>query len=210
MSPLVRAHYPLQAVDQSILGLPGNATEGNAPVYSNWQTAPFGGPLADTAASLVTQVMTVVPCPVDVGTVVTNISTLVGNTPGGSWTNSWAALYQGTNVTAPALISQTPDGGGTPAAAVASTRLDFSYPTGYGQVITVAMAPYGFVYVALMVKGTVCSLETVSTPAVSQYRYFPNAPLYLCQGSGPSLTTTAPATLVNASTKTTAPQVFLW
>jgi len=208
--PLIKGHYGLQSATQSILGLPGNALEGNAPVFTNALSPSFAGTLTDTAASLVTQVMTVVPCPVDPGTVVTNISTLVGNTPGGSWTNSWAALYQGTNVTAPALISQTPDGAGTPAAAVASTRLDFSYPTGYGQVITVADAPYGFVYVALMLKGTVCSLETVSTPAVSQYRYFPNAPLYLCQSSGATLTTTAPATLVNASTKTTAPIVYLW
>ena len=209
MSDLVGGKYPQLNAAQVQLGLPSATAQTNIPVRSNTEFPFASGTWADTAAALTTQVMTAVPVPVEVGQVITNISVLVGNTAGSTFTNSWAALYSGTTVASPPLIAQTPDGAGTPANGTQSTRLDFTFTT--PQVITAAQAPYGYVWAAIMVKGTVCSLITAAVPAaVGQYRYFTNTPLYACQTAGSSLTTTAPATLINASTKTTSIATFVW
>lgn len=208
MADLVSGHYPQSAALQALTGQAGGALQSNLPVRSNLEWPVFSGALADTAAALTTQVMTAVAIPVDVGVTYSKVSVLVGATTGSTFTNSWAALYSGTTIAAPPLIAQTTDGAGTPAAGTASTRLDFTFTTPV--TITAAQAPNGYIFAAVMVKGTVCSLITTPAGAAAgQYRWFANTPLYFSQTSGSGLTSTAPATLANASTLATAPVTFL-
>lgn len=218
MADLVRGRYPLTSSLYSILGQQSQVNQSDVPVRSNLEYLGING-LVDTAASLVTQVMTVVPVPVDYGMVVSKVSVLVGATAAGTPTNSWAALYAGTNIAAPALIAQTADG--TTAAIAASARFDFSFTSGANapQLITPALAPFGYIFVAIMSKATtVPSLATVPNGAAAvQYAWWTNTPgasfaavpgsLAFSAGSG--LTTTAPATLVSVAAKTVAPVVFV-
>jgi len=217
--PLVRGRYPLTNSLYSILGQQANSAQGDMPVRSNLEYTGING-LVDTAASLVTQVMTVVPVPVDPGMVVTKVSVLTGVTAAGTPTNSWAALYAGTNVAAPALIAQTADGGA--AAIAASARFDFTFTTGANapQQITPAQAPFGYIFVGIMSKATtVPSLITQATGAAAgQYAWFTNTPGAsfaavpgtLAFSAGSSLVATAPSTLVSVAAKTVAPVVFVW
>ena len=184
---------------------------GAQPCRSNIELPMYSGAMVDTASlgGTTSGVAIAVPVPVDVGMTVTNVSFLVGATAASTPTHGFAALYSGTTVTAPPLIIQATDI--TTTAIAASARFDFalSSPT----VITSAMAPYGFVYAALMstVTTTVCSAITVPCGAAAgQYRWFTNTPLYFSQTAGSGLTTTAAATLAHASTLTVAPIVFLW
>ena len=66
--PLVRGRYPLTNSLYSILGQQANSALGDTPVRTNLEYLGING-LVDTAASLVTQIMTVVPVPVDPGTI---------------------------------------------------------------------------------------------------------------------------------------------
>jgi len=195
----------------NILGNPTNVINPSYPARTNLEYTGIQT-LADTAASLVTQVMTAVPIPVDVGMTVSKISVLVGATPAGTPTNSFVALYSGTNVAAPPLIGQSTDI--TSGAIAASARFDWSLTA--PATITAAQAPYGYVWAAIMSKATtVPSLVTTATGAAAgQYQWFTNTlssgtNTAFCISSGSALTGTAPATLVYASQKTTAPVVFL-
>jgi hypothetical protein len=217
--PLVRGRYPLTSALYSILGQQATSNQSDLPMRSNLEYTGING-LVDTAASLVTQVMTVVPVPVDPGMVITKVSVLAGATAAGTPTNSWAALYAGTNIAAPALIAQTADG--TSAAIAASARFDFTFTSGANApvLVTPALAPFGYIFVAIMSKATtVPSLITQATGAAAgQYAWFTNTPgatfsavpgtLAFSAGSG--LSTTAPTTLVSVAAKTVAPVVFAW
>ena len=217
MADLAGGKYPQSAAISNLLGSPSNSQVTGQPIRSNLEWLGVNG-LADTAASLVTQVMTVVPVPVDSGVSIKNISMLVGATAAGTPTNSWAALYAGTNTATPALIAQTADG--TTTAISASARFDFSFTNTNVQTITPALAPYGYIFVAIMVKATtVPSLVTVPNgAAAAQYAWFSNfpgasfasVPGTLAFSAGSSLTTTAPTTLTSVAAKTVAPAVFLW
>lgn len=206
--PLVRARMPGYAALQSFLGATASTAQGNVPIRSNLEYPVYSGALADTAASLATGVLTAVPVPVDVGTTITKLSFLVGATAASTPTHSFAAIYSGTTVTSPPLIAQSTDGLTAPIAA--SARFDFTLTT--PQTITAAQAPYGFIYVGFSVTGTAVP-SLITTPAgaaAGQYRWFTNTPLYFSQTAGSALAGTAAATLINASTLTTAPAVFAW
>jgi hypothetical protein len=209
--PLIRGHYPTQNALQSILGQPANSAQGDLPVRTNLEYTGIGG-LLDTAASLVSGVMTAVAVPVDVGMTVTKVSVLTGGTAASTPTHSFAALYSGTTVAAPPLIGQSTDG--TTTAIAASARFDFTLTT--AQTITAAQAPYGYIWAAVCCVGTTMpSLVTgPSNAAACQYAWFTNfaggqttAAFAITSGSG--ITATAPATLVYASQKLVAPVVFL-
>lgn len=211
MADLASARFPETNPLWSILGQPTNVANPSYPARTNLEYLGITG-LVDTAASLVTQIMTAVAIPVDVGTTVTKVSMLIGATAAVSPTNSFAALYSGTTVAAPPLIGQSTDGGN--AAIAASARFDFTLTT--PQTITAAQAPNGFIWAAVMVKATVPSLVTVPTgAAATEYAWFTNtaggtaaAPAF-CFSSGSALTGTAPATLIAAAAKTVAPAIFL-
>lgn len=205
--PLVKGHYPTQAALDSILGN-RNTTQADQPTFTNLQYLGITG-LVDTAASLVTQVMTVVPIAVD-NCEISKISVLVGATAASVPTNQWAALYAGTGAS-PVLLGQSTDG--TTTAIGASARYDFT-------LATAQIVPAGIVFAAIMVKATtVPSLVTVDPGAVAcQYAWFTTMagaslsadPGSFSMSAGSSLTTTAPASLVPTGQKTAAPVVFLW
>lgn len=206
--PLTRGRYPVSAALQAFLGATAGVSNATSPIRSNCEFPVYSGALADTAASLTSGVLTAVPVPVDIGQVITKVSVLVGATAASTPTHSFAAIYSGTTVTSPPLIGQSTDG--TTTAIAASARFDFTLTT--PTAITAAQAPYGFIYVGVSVTGTaVPSLITLPCGAAAgQYRWFTNTPLYFSQTAGSALAGTAASTLVNASTLTTAPMVFVW
>jgi hypothetical protein len=190
---------------RSMLGTPVQT------VRSNMEFDIYSGPAVDTASlgGTTTGVMIAVPVPVDVGMVVTYVSYLVGATTASTPSHGFGALYSGTTVAAPPLIIQSVDQGTT--AITASTRFDFTLST--PTTITSAMAPNGYVYVALLQAVTTSMQSCVTVPcgaAACQYRWFSSTPLYWSQTSGSAITTTAPATLIRASTLLVAPVCFLW
>src|ERR1700722_14608331 len=127
MADLVSGLYPQRAALNSILGATGNTNVANTPVRSNLEYTGING-LVDTAASLVTGVMTVVAVPVDLsGPPISKVSVLQGATVCATPTNQWAAIYAGTNVAAPALLGTTADQ--LAVVATVNTRQDFSFAT---------------------------------------------------------------------------------
>lgn len=212
--PLVAGRFPTTNALWSIMGQPTNAYQSDIPARGNYEYLGLQGRV-DTAASLVTQVMTVVPIPVTAGTVVSNVSVFVGATAAGTPTNSWVALYAGTTVAAPPLIGQSTDKL-TGAIAASAT---YTWAMGTNQLITQANAPNGYIFAAIMVKATtVPSLVTVPTGATAcEYAWFTNSPgasFAAVPGAqafsaGAALTTAAPATLVSVAQKSVAPLVFL-
>lgn len=219
MADLAGGRYPQQFSWWNILGQPTNVINTSYPIRSNLEYLGLGGGLTDTAASLVSGVMTVVAMPVEVGVTISTVSVLVGASGASTPTHSFAALYSGTNVAAPPLIAQTADG--TTTAQPASTRFDMKF-TGTGanapQIITGAQAPFGFIWVAVSATATtsVPSLITNagSIAAAGQYQWFTNTlaagtNTAFCMTSGASVGGTAPATLVYASQKLVAPLVFV-
>jgi hypothetical protein len=179
-------------------------------VRSNLEFGIYSGPAVDTASlgGTTSGVMIAVPVPVDVGMTVTYVSVLIGATAASTPTHGFAALYSGTAVASPPLIGQSTDGGTS--AMPASTRFDYTLTS--ATTITSAMAPYGYVWAAVCstVTTTVASAITVPCGAAAcQYRWFSGTPLYWSITSGSGLTTTAPSTLIHASTLTVAPIAFL-
>lgn len=211
MADLTSGHYPQMASLQALVGNVGNVAQANVPVRSNLELmGVFAGPLVDTAGASVAAsgVMAAVPVPVDVGMVISKISILVGATGASTPTHNFGALYSGTTVASPPLIGQSTDG--TTAAIAASTRFDFTLTT--PNVVTPAQAPWGYIWVAYAFTVTTTLPSQVTIPcgaAAAQYRWFTNTPLYFSQTSGSAVGATAPATLVNASTLTVAPVVFV-
>lgn len=208
---LVGGKYPQHNAIWSILGRPANAIQSNVPVRTNLEYTGIGG-LLDTAASLVSGVMTAVMVPVDPGVEFSTISVLTGATAASTPTHSFAALYSGTTVAAPPLIGQSTDG--TTTAIGASARFDFTLTN--PATITPAQAPYGYVWAAISVTGTaVPSLITgPSNAAAAQYAWFTNfaggqTTAAFAITSGSAVGGTATPTLVYASQKLIAPIVFL-
>ena len=211
MADLVSGHYPQSAALQALFGAGGSSAQANVPIRSNLEWGVFSGALADTAGASVAAsgVAVAVPVPVDVGMTVTKISVLVGATAASTPTHGFTALYSGTTVASPPLIAQTPDI--TTTAVAASTRLDSTFTT--PQTITAAQAPYGYVWAVYSATATTTLPSLITTPCgatATQYRWFANTPLYFSQTAGSSLGGTAASTLVNASTLTVAPVMFVW
>lgn len=205
------AGLPVNQALNAALGQPVNVVNTTFPARTNLEYLGITG-LVDTAASLVSGVMTAVAIPVTVGMTITKISCLVGATAASTPTHQFAALYSGTTVAAPPLIGQSTDG--TTTAIAASTRADFTLTT--ANVVTQAQAPYGYLWAAISTTGTgQPSLVTVDTGAAAcQYAWFTNtlggqttASFGITSGS--AVAGTAPATLIYASQKLVVPVVFL-
>jgi hypothetical protein len=209
--PLTHGRYPIFSPVQALCGQTAQSETANTPIRSNLELPIYSGALADTASlgGTTTGVMIAVPVPVDVGQTYSTVSFVVGATAASTPTHSFAALYSGTPVAAPPLIGQSTDG--TTAAMAASTRFDFTLTT--PQTITPAQAPQKYVWAAISVTSATTVPSAVTTPcgaAATQFRWFANGPLYFCQTSGSATAGTAPSTLINASTLTVAPVVFVW
>lgn len=218
MADLTSGRYPQSQALQALTGLVGNTAQPNLPVRSNLEWPIYSGALVDTAGASVAAsgVAWAVPVPVDIGMPISKVSFIVGASGASTPTHNFAALYSGTTVTAPPLIAQTIDG--TTSAVAASTRFDLNFTTGTSapgvQVITNAMAPNGFIYVAVSFTVTTSLASVVTIPcgaaAADAGRWFTNSPLYFSQTAGSALGGTAAATLVNASQLTVAPVTFVW
>lgn len=151
----------------------------------------------DHAAALVTQVMTHVAVPVNVGDVITNISFLSGATAAGTPTNWFFALYDASGT----LLAQSADQTTAEWAADTVKTLALATP----QTISVD----GIVYAAIMVKattvpslvGSLMPRAAVSTGVLSQKR--------LAGNSGSALTATAPATIATPTAQVQVPYCVL-
>lgn len=215
MSDLPGGKYPQYNPLWSFLGQPVNAVNSSVPVRSNLEYLGLPG-LTDTAAGLgALGVMTACIVPVDPGTVVSKVSCLIGTTIASTPTHQITALYSGTNVAAPPLIVQSTDT--TTTAQTAFTRLDSTLTA--ATVITDAMAPYGYIWAAVVQAGTTAAsaITTTSvTAAAAQFAWYSNMASGRASGaggfcitSGSGIGATAPATLIWASTRTVAPVMFL-
>jgi hypothetical protein len=212
--PLVHGRYPVYNPSQVAAGWQAGTTQAGSPFRSNLELPAFFGQGAqvDTASlgGTTTGVYVSTICPVDVGAKYTTISILIGATAASTPTHGYAALYSGTAVAAPPLIVQSVDQ--TTAAMAASARFDYTLAT--PTVITPAMAPYGYVNVAIVCTSatTVPSCVTVPVNAIAAtgYAWFTGTPKaqYLAQ-TATAAAVTAPATLANTATLTVAPIVFL-
>lgn len=156
--------------------------------------------LSDHAAALVTQVMTHVAVPVNVGDVISSVSFASGVTAAGTPTNWWFGIYS--SAATPALLSQTADQ--LTAAWAADTVKTLALTTPY--TVTVD----GYVYVACMVKATtVPSLVGALFPRAAVSTGFLSGQVRVAGNSGAALTTTAPATIASPTAQTQIPYCVL-
>lgn len=200
--PLVRGSYPATNPHWKVSGNLASQTSSNIAARTNAEWLGYGT-ITDSALAT-TGVGCVVACPVEVGDVITSVSIRVGATAASTPTHSFAALY-GFHATAPPLIVQSTD---TTTAAIAASAT-FTYTLSTPTKITVAHAPFGFIYVDIVQTGTtICTAASVATATAVGYQYFTNGPIVLSGTSGSGMTTTAEATLT-LTAKATAPLVWL-
>ena len=162
---------------------------------------------ATDAAGLVTNKLITVAVPVDVGTVISNVTFVAGAT-GPTLTHNYAALYSGGLTAATStLLTQSVDAGAVAPTASQANTYALSSPI----AITQANAPNGYIFAGLQQTGTANSAASVSVAAaidVLQAAVFVNAPFALAL-SVAATTATAPATLASPTTVTVTPLVWL-
>jgi hypothetical protein len=209
MADLVSGRYGQYNPMQVLFGL-SNATNPEVPARSNaeylgWSTLTDGA-LAGSG------VLCAVPIPIDPGTVVTNVSMLVGNTAASTPTHSFAAIYSG--IATPALIAQSTDG--TTAAIAAGAMFNFVLSS--PQTITAAQAPNGYIWAGVSVTATAVNTAVSVTAGTTNaiYQYFTssttpkgNSPVGISVTAGSSLGGTAAATIASPAAKAVAPILVL-
>jgi hypothetical protein len=213
MSPLVLGRYPVNAAFQVVTAGTAGNYEPNAPFRSNLElTGFFFGTQVDTASlgGTTTGVYISTICPVDVGATYSTISILIGANAASTPTHGYAALYSGTTAAAPPLIAQSTDQ--TTTAIPASARFDYTLSA--PATITPAMAPNGYVNVAVVCTSATTVPSCITVPvlqiAASGYAWFTGSPLVknLAQ-TATAAASTAPAALATTATKSVAPVIFL-
>jgi hypothetical protein len=191
----------------AMLGLK-NATNASVPARSNLEY--LGMSTLTDGALAGSGILAAVPIPVDPGTVVSNITIVVGATAASTPTHSFAAIYSG--IATPALIAQSADG--TTAAIAASGVFNFTItPT----VITAAQAPNGYIWAGVSITAsTVPTAAAISTPTAVGYQWFTgsttpkgSSPVGLSVTAGSALNGTAAATIASPSAKAVAPIIIL-
>ena len=209
MADLVDGRYPEFNPMWAAIGQLTNAAQSDIPARSNLEYLSLGT-LTDGALAA-TGVGCFVPIPVDVGTVVSNVSLPIGATPGGTMTHQFAAIYSG--IAVPALIAQSTDT--TNAAIGASAVLTYALTT--PTAITAAQAPNGYVYAGVAITATtIPTAAGISTPTAVGYQWFTgstvpkgNSPLFFAATAGAALAGTAAATIASPSAKAVAPIIVL-
>jgi hypothetical protein len=212
MADLVRGHYPVSAVLDSLLGQARNATQSNPPVFTNLSFFGASALTDNSTTALTTAKANAVAVAVDYGAIISKVSFVVGATAGATSTHTNVALYSG-SVAAPAILGtqstdNTAANGGFPASAINTVTL------GTPVLITPANAPNGYIYVSLGVTATtVPSLLSAATPTAVFYQW---SALNSTTANplGFALTATgggavAPATLASASVAAAAFITFL-
>lgn len=207
MADLVHGSYPLLYSFRKFLGLTGNVTQSNLSLRSNIEFPLFGS-VTDAAASLVSGKATVVAVPVDVGDVISKVSIVAGATAESGGSHAWAAIYSGVATTAVLQGAQSADVTG--ATAIAASAV-YAFTLATPVVVTSAIAPNGYIYVAVSVTGTVPSLSSGAVGTGVQYARATGAPPFLGGTYSSALGATAPATITLASVTAiaTPPEVYL-
>lgn len=210
MSDLVSGRYGQTAAMSAVLGNLANVTQANIPARSNAEYLGWAGWTDGVTAAA--GVAFSVAVPMDPGTVVTNISIVVGATAASTPTHGGAGLYAGTGA-APAILAQSAD---TLTGAIAASAV-FTYALSSAYLVKAADVPNGFLYVSVFGAGTaVQTAAAVSTPTATGYQLFTasttpkgTSPLFISATHGSSLTTALPATIASPSAKAVAPIVIL-
>jgi hypothetical protein len=215
MSDLNAGRYPQSHALQAFFGATAESSQANLPIRSNLEFSVYSGPLVDTASlgGTTSGAYVAVPVPVDVGATYSTVSIMVGATAASTPTHGFAALYSGMAVPVapvllPQLIAQSADQ--TTAAMPAKTRFHYALTTPV--TVTPDMAPYKYLYVAIVSTATTTVPSCITVPcgaAATQYRWFTGTPLYFSQ-TATAATSTAPATLVETGVLAVAPIVALW
>ena len=204
MSDLVRGKFHVTSPFWSYLGQPANAVQGNIAVRSNAEV--LGVNALTDGAALTSGVITAVPVPVEIGDQISKVTVFVGATAAGTPTASFAALYAGTGA-APALISQTVNGGSAAIPASAAFVFTFASPV----LITSTNAPFGFIYVAVSVTATTApTLASATVSTAVGYKWFTNGPVALAAvSSGSAVGGVATTTLATPAAQAATPIVAL-
>jgi hypothetical protein len=183
-------------------------TGANAPARSN--IPHLGGTLLDGALNG-TEVATVVMVPVKPGDVITTVKLAIGKTAGVKCEAGFAALYAGHGAE-PALLGQSKSGKLGEAGAVPKEK-PLSFTLEAPITITEAMAPYGYVYVAVAMEAE--TMPTCIGVAVSKESQAlvaaltTNSPLFLGAKAGSALKTTAKAKIETPAAVVQVPVVVL-
>ncbi len=204
MADLIAGQYPEFNPLQVLTGGLVNATQGNLPAATNARW--FGMNYTDSAAGGVTAVANVVAVPVDVGTVVTAATVIVG-AAAGTITHCNAQLFSGT-ATPAALGTQTTDVTSTPFTVNTADTFTWAAP---GVLVTPANAPNRFVYFSLGLTDSVApSFAAASVPVainVAPSAFGASAPILAARYVGGGAT--QPATLATPTTVAAATLVWL-
>lgn len=206
---LVGGRFPLTYPFSKALALASNNAQSNISVRSNLEYLGLGA-LSDVAASVWNGgagggKATLVPVGVEYGDLLQFVDVLVGATPAGTPTHSWAALYNSAGVL---VGSQSVDGGA--AAIAASGRFTFTLGSKY--IVNPTDSPNGILYAAISETATTCSsLIGATTSVASQYAWYTGMPVFLGGTSGSALVGVAPASITLSSVTAVAaqPAVFL-
>ena len=204
MADLVGAQYPEFNPLQIATGGFSNSTQANVPAYTNAEW--FGLNYTDSTAGMVTAKANGIAVPVDIGTVVSKVTVLVGGAAG-TITHLNVQLFSG--LATPAAIStQTTDQTATPF--TANTYYTWTLPSAVQ--ITSALAPNRFIYVSISgtwsvapsVASGACPVAIVTSGAAG---FGTSAPVLSASYTGGGAT--QPTTLASGSTVATAPLVWL-
>lgn len=164
------------------------------------------GLTAVTGALNGSEVATVVAIPVMVGDIITKVKLALGAVSGVKVEAGFAAIYPGTKEGV--LLGQSKSAKLT---ATKETALEFTLETPIE--ITEAMAPHGYVYVAIAMEAeTMPTCTGVAVTAGSQAALTalsPNAPLYLAAKAGSGLKTTAKEKIESPAVVAQVPIVIL-
>jgi hypothetical protein len=142
MPDLIRGRYPVTNPLAKLVGLAGNATQGNVNVRSNVEWFGLGNPTDGALAA--TGVACAVAIPVEVGDTFTQISILAGATAEATGTHAISGLYSG--IATPALLAQSTDVTG---AAAVSASAKYTFTLASAVTVTAATAPGGFIYASI-------------------------------------------------------------
>lgn len=216
MADLVSARFGQLNPWWNLMGQPVNATQADIPARSNLEYLGIGSGSVDTAAALTTDTMTIVPVPVDAGTVISNLIVLAGNTAASTPLHQTAALYSGLNSAAPAKLAVGTDATTTTIATNAVLKLAFGTP----YTVQPADVPNGYLWAGITIKATtVPSLVTTNVAfATSNINYAwttnflggsSTGVLNFVSRFGSSLAGVPPATITSVTAQANPPIVIL-
>lgn len=214
-SDLVAARYPITYPYAKSVGLASQVGQSNLTVRSNAEF-PFMGTLADGALAA-TEVGCVIALPVEVGDTIAKITIPIGATKGKKVEAGYVAVYQALNAKLEAkeqpLLGQSKSAKLVETVA-AEKPLTFTLETPISISAAPALAPYGFVYVVIVLEAeTMPTCATFSTPKAVQVTLAaanPNAPVVFGGTVGTGLKEKAEATLGTITSKAVTPYIQAW